>query len=232
MLNGCAKFVQNRLYSTCLLCGAPIAGTPICAACQADLPTLPQARCPSCALPSHEHALCGHCLRSPPDFDHTEAVFAYGFPLTALVQQLKYRGALEISDFFAQVLAEQVRARPAVDLMIPMPSHPHRLRERGFNQAVEITRQLAHRLPAAWEGDICVRLRDSPPQAGLELKERRRNLRGIFSCPRRLDGLRIAMIDDVMTTGSSLNELAKTLRQAGAAHIEAWAVARTLPHSG
>jgi len=201
-------------------------------ACEADLPTLPQARCPHCALPSHEHALCGHCLRHPPDFDHTEAVFAYGFPVTTLIQQLKYRGVLEISDFFAQALAEQLRTRPAVDLMIPMPSHHHRLKARGFNQAVEITRQLARHRPGAWKYDTCIRLRDSPPQAGLELKERQRNLRGIFSCPSRLDGLRIAMVDDVMTTGASLNELAKTLRQAGAAHIEAWVIARTLPHSG
>ena len=172
--------------------------------------------------------MCGHCLRHPHTFDHTEAVYAYAFPLDALVRHCKYRGGLELTTLFAQALAERIRGRDTVDLIVPMPLHPERLGERGFNQAAEIARRLAGQLALPWLPSSCTRVRDTPPQAGLDLKSRRRNLRNAFRCDASLDGRRVALVDDVMTSGASLNELARTVKRAGAASVSAWVVARTL----
>lgn len=203
-------------------------GSQLCTGCLEDLPLLPKERCPQCALPSHEGALCGACLKHPPAFDHAEAVYAYDFPLDALVKHCKYQGALEVTEFFAWALAERVRGLDAADLIIPMPLHPTRLGERGFNQAAEISRRLATHLQLPWRADACQRLRNTPSQAGMDLKARRRNLRGAFNCRQDLEGLRVALVDDVMTSGSSLNELAKAAKKAGAGSVTAWVVARTL----
>ncbi len=111
-----------------------------------------------------------------------------------------------------------------------MPLHPARLKERGFNQAQEIARQVARRLAIPLDAHACRRLRDTPPQATLKLKKRAANLRGAFSCDLDLSGKRVALIDDVMTTGASLHALAQAVRAKGATQVEAWVVARTLPH--
>lgn len=257
MLNNCIKFMRISLPQACMLCGARARGRLICPACAADLPYLPAERCPQCALPSRGGLLCGACLKKPPEFEHCEAVYRYGFPLDVLIQHCKYGGAQELSDLFAEALAERLEIKklagpsPALlgppggepsaarfsggasypDLIVPMPLHPARLRERGFNQALEIGRRLGDHLnlPCC---QACQRVRDTPPQAGLDLKARRHNLRGAFACDVDLTGKRIALLDDVMTSGSSLNELAKAARRAGAMEISAWVVARTLEHPG
>jgi ComF family protein len=172
--------------------------------------------------------VCGACLRHPPALAHTEAVYAYAFPLDALVKHCKYQGALELTELFAQCLADRVREHDNADVIVPMPLHPERLGERGFNQAAEIARRLAKHLHIPWLADACQRVRNTPPQAGLDLKARRRNLRGAFRCDADLSGRRVALVDDVMTSGASVNELARTVIKAGAASVTAWVVARTL----
>jgi ComF family protein len=172
--------------------------------------------------------VCGHCLRRPPAFDHTEAVYAYAFPLDALVRHCKYQGGLELTSLFAQALVERIQGRDTADLIVPMPLHPKRLGERGFNQAAEVARRLAGQMALPWLASTCARVRDTPPQAGLDLKGRRRNLRNAFRCDVDLAGRRVALVDDVMTSGASLNELARTVKKAGAASVTAWVVARTL----
>jgi len=228
LLNGCYEFVQSHMPHACQLCGATVRGDPLCPGCRNDLPQLPDARCPQCALPSPGGAVCGACLRRPPAFDRAEAVHAYAFPLDVLVRHCKYQGALEPTDLFARELAGRVRSRDRADVLIPMPLHPRRLGERGFNQAAEIARRLSRHLRIPWLPDACRRVRDTPPQAGLDLKARRRNLRGAFRCDADLTGQRVALVDDVMTSGASLNELARTVKKAGAESITAWVVARTL----
>lgn len=156
------------------------------------------------------------------------AVYAYDFPLDALVKHFKYQGALELAEWFAQGLAQQTWGHHNVDVLIPMPLHAGRLGERGFNQAAEIARRLARHLQLPWLPLACQRLRNTPPQAGLDLKARRRNLRGAFRCNMDLSGKRVALVDDVMTSGASLDELARTVKKAGAASVAAWVVARTL----
>ena len=115
-----------------------------------------------------------------------------------------------------------------IDLIIPMPMHNARLKERGFNQALELARIISKSRQIKLDYTSCERIRLTPPQASLPLKERIKNIRGVFSCQQNLHNLNIAIVDDVMTTGASLNELAKTLKEAGAAHVECWVIARTL----
>ena len=113
--------------------------------------------------------------------------------------------------------------------MIAMPLHAARIRERGFNHATETARTLAHQFGLRLDTASCQRVRDTPPQMGLKRDARRRNVRGAFNCSGNVAGQRIALIDDVMTTGTSLDELAATLKRAGAREVTCWVVARTLP---
>lgn len=138
---------------------------------------------------------------------------------------------LHLANTFATLLLDKKLSQlnNKIDLIIPMPMHHARLKERGFNQALELARIISKKTQLRLDYSACQRTRLTPPQASLPLKERIKNIRGVFSCQQDLRGLHIAIVDDVMTTGASLNELAKTLKQAGAAHVECWVIARTLP---
>jgi ComF family protein len=168
------------------------------------------------------------CLSHPPAFAATVAAHAYAFPLDALIKHCKYAGALALTEGFAQALARAVAERPRPDLLLPMPLHASRLAERGFNQAAEIARRLSARIQIPWLAAGARRLRNTPPQAGLDLDARRRNLRGAFLVDADLGGRRVALVDDVMTSGASLDELARAALKAGATDVSAWVVARTL----
>lgn len=146
-----------------------------------------------------------------------------------MLQRYKYQHRLHLAEPFADMMLETLHEQPSPDLIIPMPLHAIRLRERGFNQSLEIARYLAKRLELPLETAAVVRAKLSPPQASLPLKARVKNVRHAFACTRRFDGLRIALVDDVMTTGASLNALAKAIKDAGAEQVECWVLARTLP---
>ncbi|HMJ48980.1 MAG TPA: phosphoribosyltransferase family protein, partial [Burkholderiales bacterium] len=115
------------------------------------------------------------------------------------------------------------------DYLIPVPLTTARLRERGFNQALEIAKLVSQKWGVSLLADACYRILDRPPQAGLPWKERAKNVRGAFVCQAELRGKKVALLDDVMTTGATLDELAKVVRKKGATEISAWVVARTLP---
>ena len=227
-LNHCRSFGQTRLPQACLLCGARVSGALLCPGCVRDLPALPVERCPQCALSAAGGNTCGHCLKHPPAFRFTLAAHAYAFPLDALVKHCKYAGALALTDGFAASLAQAAAAHARPDLLLPMPLHESRLAERGFNQAAEIARRLSDRIQVPWLPAAARRLRNTPPQAGLDLDARRRNLRGAFVCDADLSGRHVALVDDVMTSGASLDELARAALKAGAREVSAWVVARTL----
>jgi ComF family protein len=179
-----------------------------------------------CALPTFEAALCGQCLKKLPHFAHTEAAFSYQFPLDKLIQDFKYRHNFALANAFAERLARRVTARP--DCLVAMPLHPARLRERGFNQSHELAKCLANQLNIPLLGDACQRVRNTAPQASLKWKERRKNIRHAFTCNEEVRGKHVAVVDDVMTSGASLNELAQALKQAGASEVSNWVVARTV----
>lgn len=222
--------MQQMFTQECLLCGAPAADGQLCPPCRADLPHHPQPACPVCALPTAGGKTCGNCLKKPPAFDLTLAAFSYAFPVDAVVHAYKYAGQLTLLDFLTEPLIHLAAAQNKADLLISMPLHPARLKERGFNQAHEIAKLISDKLAIPLDGRCCERVLNTKPQAGLKLKHRARNLRGAFTCNRDLSGKHIVLIDDVITTGASLNELAKAVRAQGAAQVSAWVVARTLPH--
>lgn len=226
MLNNCAIGVHKHLPQACALCGARAIGDALCPGCLADLPWLPPAHCPQCARPTHEGTLCASCLRHPPAFSHTHASFLYGPPIDGLIQRFKYGKDIHLALFFATHLAPQL-VNSTADWIIPMPLHPERIRERGFNQAMEIARSLTRRLGIPLLMDAARRVRNTPAQASLPHDARLKNIKDAFTCDARVAGKRIALLDDVMTTGASLDELARTVRAAGAVEVEVWVVART-----
>jgi len=198
------------------------------------LPRLPPA-CPVCALPAPAAAVCGACLSRPPPFAATVAAFVYAFPVDRLLQQFKYAGRLAFADWAAAELVAVAAAALAArhdadrpDLVAAVPLSPARQRERGFNQAHEIAVRAARGL-ALPLGHALERTARGTPQAALRWSERAQNVRGAFACRRDVRGLAIALVDDVMTTGATLAEAAVTLKRAGAARVETWVVARTLP---
>ncbi|HOY70780.1 MAG TPA: ComF family protein [Methylotenera sp.] len=227
IINNCAKFNHWLFSSQCLLCAASTnTGKDVCQDCFDALPWHTAPHCQQCGLLSN-HPICGHCLKEPLDFDATFAALRYEFPLDALMQQYKYGSALQTARLFAQLMITH-HTLHNIDVMIPMPLHPQRLQERGFNQSLEIAKLLAKQSNIPLDYTSCTRTKYTPPQASLPLKERAKNIKGVFACSANLAGKRIAIVDDVMTTGASLNELSKTLKKAGAAHVECWVVARTL----
>ena len=224
------KNLPSLFGGSCFVCRGS-AREVLCAACEADVPRLPSPRCPRCALPSPEGAPCGRCLAHPASFDRTVAALTYEFPADALVHALKFRGELALAPLLGRFLQEAVPGEEfsAITCILPVPLSVERLRGRGFNQALEIARPLARASGRRIELDLLVRARDTAPQFDLPWTERQRNVRGAFAVKRPLAGASVAVVDDVMTTGATLEEVAATLKGAGAARVVNWVVARTLP---
>jgi ComF family protein len=222
-----SKFERMLPPQPCFLCGAASRDGAWCLPCNAALPYLNMPCCPVCALPTSHGTLCGRCVKRRPYFQRTSAAFAYGFPLDQLVQALKFNEQLFLAQQLAKKLAERITVFP--DFIVPMPLHPARLRQRGFNQSVELARQIARQLKIPLLSDACRRVRDTPSQSALPWNARGRNMRRAFSCSVKLTGKHIAVVDDVMTSGATLNEVALALRRSEAMEVSAWVVARTLP---
>ncbi|MBP6707982.1 MAG: ComF family protein [Candidatus Accumulibacter sp.] len=218
----------HLLTQDCLLCAAESGASLLCPACRQDLPRLPAARCPRCALPTPAGEVCGRCLGKPPHYDATDAAFTYAFPIDKLVQSFKYGHRLALGSYFGRQLVLSSR-RLKADLIIPLPLHSLRLRERGFNQALELARPVARAWRIPIDARSCRRTRHTAAQADLPWRERAKNVRGAFDCSADFTGQRLLLIDDVMTTGASLNELARTLKLHGAAQVALLVVARALP---
>lgn len=215
------------LPQDCFLCAAPSGDGLLCSACADSLPRLTAERCPICALPTPAASVCGACLRQRPHFDAAQAVFSYEFPVDRLIQSLKYAHRLASADFLGRALAQlPVPLRP--DLILPVPLAPARLAQRGFNQALEIARPLALVLGVPLEIRHIRRRRDTAPQASLPWKERAKNIRHAFACELDLTGKTVLLVDDVMTTGATVEELARTLKAHGAQRVEICVLARAL----
>lgn len=235
MLSRAARLFASHLFGgSCVLCrgAAELARGEglLCRACDADLPRLGTSICPRCALASPEGAVCGRCLARPPAYDATVAALEYRFPADVLVHSLKFRGELALAALLGRLLGERVaRVGTRIDRVIPVPLSAVRLRERGFNQSLEIARHAARAARAPLDAHACERSRETPPQSALEWDERARNVRGAFRCAANLHGAAVAVVDDVMTTGATLDEIAATLKRGGAARVVNWVVTRTFP---
>ena len=210
------------------MCGAESAGDAVCEACARALPNRPPSACPRCGLPGLDGGCCAACEREKPAYDATLALYDFVFPVDAMVHALKYRHRLSMASFFGAALAARAQDFGAqADLILPMPLHPRRLAERGFNQAVELARPLARARELPLGLAVVRKLRDIPAQAGLDREARLRNPRGVFECGVSLQGQRVIVVDDVMTTGATLGELARTLKRQGASWVGNLVVART-----
>jgi ComF family protein len=214
----------------CLLCDQHGSGQrDLCAACAADL-VRNRVCCPRCALPLSTSApLCGECLQREPPFGIAAVPFVYAAPLDQLVTRLKFAGSLAAGRVLSELWIEALRVAPPPlpQALMPVPLHAQRLRERGYNQALELARPLAQTLAIALHENVLVRTRATAAQSNLDAPERQRNLRGAFAVVAGAAlPAHVAIIDDVMTTGATLRECARTLLHAGAARVDVWALAR------
>jgi ComF family protein len=220
------KIGQSLLAQDCFLCQAASGSQLLCETCARKLP-LNASSCPRCALAGPGNVECGACIADPPHYDASYAAFAYTYPVDALIQALKYGGQLALARLFAQALHQRIGGAASVDLIVPLPLHPQRLSERGFNQAAEIAKVLSRLCGIAMNARLARRVRNTTAQTELPWRERATNMRRAFACDEDLAGLNIAVVDDVMTTGTTLDEFARTLKHSGAARVENWVVART-----
>ncbi len=228
-IDDCVKIGLDWLFPPrCVLCAVAVpSALELCQDCLLDLPR-PGSQCHRCGGERQGVGLCGQCQRRPPWYDATIVPFVFGPPLDRLIRDFKYQRRLRYARVLGELLSRELRTRlgPLPEVIIPVPLHGARLRQRGFNQSVELARPLARALDIAIDRSSVIRSRNTRPQADLGLQQRSRNLRGAFSIRRRIRYRHVAIVDDVMTSGHTVNQLARCLRRAGAKNIQVWTLAR------
>ncbi|MFV2056190.1 MAG: phosphoribosyltransferase family protein [Thiohalomonadales bacterium] len=225
----------RRLPGTCLLCSSSNHhdDLDICCDCRQELPYLINV-CDTCSLPlpTDVNGVCGRCQTNPPHFDHTFSLFHYATPVDKLIQRLKFNNRLiyarTLGGLFAQAI---VKRTPNLwpECIIPVPLHQKRLRTRGFNQAMELARPVAAKLLTNIDNHCCNRILDTKPQSSLAAKQRRNNIRHAFTVDASIPWKKVVIFDDVMTTGQTVNALAKTLKERGVEEVSVWCIARAIP---
>jgi len=224
--NYLARLSRTLLPLRCQICGERGDGDDLCRLCFDALPWNRRA-CARCGLPMAEpEAACGHCLKQPPPFAMTRAALVYGFPLDRLLLRFKFHGDLAAGRLLANLLADGLRDAPRPQAMVPVPLHRSRLRERGYDQALELAKSLSRRTGIPLRASALRRTRGTARQSELDLSARQRNLRGAFAVNLGDMPKHIALVDDVMTTGATLRECAQTLLRGGAERVDVWVVAR------
>ena len=223
-----ARRIASCLFAPrCLLCREPgHDGRELCATCAAGLPWN-RCACLRCAIPLPSAGTCGACLRHPPPVTETHAAFVYGHPLDRLLPRLKFHRDLAAGRLLAEAMADAFVMLPTPDALVAVSLHRRRLRQRGYDQALELARPLARRLGPPLLHDLLQRTRATSPQSRLDAAARRRNVRGAFVV--RATGplpAHVALVDDVMTTGATLHAAAVALRRAGVQRVDAWVCAR------
>lgn len=226
------RIIQQWLYPpTCLLCDAPgHNGLDLCPGCLDDLPHSRHA-CPRCAIALPMEAppatLCGRCQKKPPAFDAAVTLFHYEEPVRHLLHALKFGHRHACARLLGELLAARLAPLPErPQLIVPVPLHPKRYTERGFNQALELARPLSRHLGIPLDAHHCRRIRATPPQSQLTALQRRRNLRGAFQIEGDISAQHVAILDDIVTTGATVGELARALKRAGVKKVEVWCCAR------
>jgi ComF family protein len=216
----------------CVLCQRPgDSELDVCPSCYQSLPFIKNA-CVQCALPlegePHAYNLCGRCLKTPPEFDNSLSLMRYESAAVQLVTRYKFYDRLSYSRLLAELLLELLIKTEKPECIIAVPLHPQRLRERGFNQSHELGKIIATALNLPLLSDAVVRTRETRQQTGLDAKQRRQNIRGAFVVVRPIEYKHVAIIDDVVTTGSTVNELARVLKKSGVETVSVWSIARAV----
>lgn len=222
---------QNlRTYSQCILCNQPHRHKmAVCLHCIELMPLLGPC-CRHCAypLPDTHLLLCGRCIKKAPYFDQTHINYAFEEPLRSLLHQFKYHSGLYLGSFLSHLITRSLPdAFTMPQCLIPVPMHPQRIKRRGFNQAAVLTQSLAKTLKLPYDFIHCQKIRNTEPQAFLDRKQRQKNLHQAFSSS-KLPYHHVAIIDDLLTTGSTANELARTLKNTGVQRVDVWCCARTI----
>jgi ComF family protein len=219
----------------CLLCDRQTNNRRrVCTACLGELPRVdPACRCCGAAIAAPADHLCGQCLRQTPSFDRVLSLFDYAPPIDQLIAAMKFHQQWHLARVLGELLGDflannESDSRPQA--VIPVPLHPRRLRERGYNQSLEIARHTTRRLNLPLITDLCVRTKPTAAQSGLSSVARHRNVRAAFRVTPG-HGLRyLAILDDVVTTGATVNELSRALKRSGVSVVEVWSVARASRH--
>jgi ComF family protein len=214
------------LPARCLVCDeAGHRGQDLCQACREALP-FNRVACRRCALPLAAAGVCASCLRLPPPFAATRAAFVYRFPVDRLLPRLKFRGDLAAGRLLTQLMVEAFADAPRPLALVPVPLHPSRLRQRGYDQALELARPLALAFGLPLRADALRRVRATAAQSELDAASRRHNVRSAFFAGTGQLPDHVALVDDVMTTGATLAECARALHRAGVARVDVWVAAR------
>lgn len=225
----------SNINHSCLLCDEPAGQAyPLCTDCEHALPWVND-HCSRCALPLPiADVTCAQCSRRAPAFDQVVAPWYFGFPVDTLVSRFKHRSQWPLGRLMARMLAQALSHRfnddlPKPDQLLPVPLTTRRLRQRGFNQAALLARWLSDALGIPCDEQLLRRIRDTPAQQTLGAKARHSNLRLAFGLTpdARLDGLHLAIVDDVLTTGATAQAIAALLRRAGARRVDVYCLART-----
>jgi len=245
--------LSKYLPQPCAICGGPCndpMASGLCRGCKQELPVLAEC-CLGCSNPLEDsHSLmsdrpwsqlvqtryCGRCLASPPSYDHSISFFPYRSPFKQLVTALKFNATLSHARLLGQLFAEQLcmtldetEFRP--DVILPVPLHVTRLRQRGFNQSLEIARPISKQFDIPLQPMLVERQRATQPQSSLSLKQRKKNIKGAFTVTSPIDHKHVAIVDDVMTSGATVDALAATLKQHGVETVSVWCICRALPLS-
>jgi len=224
----------NLLFpARCVLCGMSSGSSCICDPCRTDLPWT-GLHCHQCGLPlaSPEDKICGQCIQSSPPFARTVCPLHYRFPADRLVQSFKFNRQLVAGRILGQLMCEHIldRGEHYPDALIPVPLHKLRMAKRGFNQACELGSHLSKVLDIPLFSASLRRRRNTKAQSGLSRKQRRNNVAGAFYWHGPITPPRhVALIDDVMTTGTTVIECARTLKKAGAKQVDVWVATRAIP---
>lgn len=224
--------LYSKLLTTpCLLCGKHHHDRYLCIDCESSLPKI-HSPCPRCALPSQENSLCGQCLKQAPYRDQTTCVYIYRDHLARLITGFKFHNQLFLSRFFAQQLAKQrlLTQQKLPQLLLPIPLHTRRLRQRGYNQANELVKELSQLLSIPFDNQSLTRTKDTSPQTSLSFSQRKKNLKQAFAVKNNGLPHHIALIDDVLTTGHTAETAIKVLKSTGVKTVELWTIARTIRH--
>lgn len=251
---GCHGWLTLLFPPACVLCGESLrgdhrharqaaysVGQRLCAGCYGDLPFNHHA-CSRCAIPlpvdyaagSPRHRVCADCLQQPPPFQRSLSAFVYGQPLEWMIQQFKFNAQLMYAPLFAGLWLDYLRRQPEQcdaqgelpEALLPMPLHPARLRQRGFNQSLMLAASLSKALQIPLNTQHCQRIRDTPHQTGKTARQRRHNIKGAFQFVNTAHYRHLAIVDDVVTTGSSVSELARQLKRGGVQRVDVWSLAR------
>ncbi len=224
------------LPPACLLCGKLLPSTSdqqyICISCQGTMPSLGDAHCILCCRPFPKATsthLCGPCLKRPPHFSKVHAACAYQDGTKEAIHRLKYRNQVTLAKPLGEILGQAVSIAEndlLPDCIVPVPLHPSRLKDRGYNQALEIARPLAHKFQIPIDNKLLQRSRKTAQQQGLSAIERRNNLRNAFTLTASASTRKILLIDDVMTTGETVRECCRILNLGGAKDVQVAVVGR------